>query len=99
MAPCRGACPRRPFAGEGATAFLADLSLSLDQAAIDGRLSERRDLDVFHCVSPGAEKAKRLERNDSARGLDAGDGLYLFIHKVADVGLVLDVELNQQIEI
>src|SRR6202040_778091 len=43
--------------------------------------------------------SKRLERNDGARFLDARDGLHLFIYKMADVGLVLDVELYQQIEI
>src|SRR5262249_32249994 len=40
-----------------------------------------------------------LEGDDRARVLDARYGLHLLVDEVADVGLLLDVKLHQQVEI
>ena len=41
--------------------------------------------------------AKRLERDDGKRVLDAGQHLHLLVDEVADVGVLIDIELHQQI--
>src|ERR1051325_6311977 len=46
-----------------------------------------------------ARSAKRLEGDDRAGVLDAGDHLHSLIDEMADVGRVLDIELDQQVEI
>ena len=38
-----------------------------------------------------------LERDDRMRVLHAGNSLHLFIDEVADIDLVLDIELHQQV--
>src|SRR5438094_1546332 len=43
--------------------------------------------------------SKRLEGDDGARILDARDRLHLLVDEMADVGLLLDVELHQQVVI
>src|SRR6266576_1819233 len=42
---------------------------------------------------------ERLEGDDRARILDARNDLHLFVHEMADVGRILDIELHQQVEI
>src|SRR5262245_22834461 len=42
---------------------------------------------------------ERLERQDRPRVLDARDGLNLLVDEVADIGVGLDVELHQQVEV
>jgi hypothetical protein len=42
-------------------------------------------------------RAERLEGDDGVGVLDAGKGLHLFVDEVADVGVVFDIEFNQQI--
>src|SRR5712675_818472 len=41
--------------------------------------------------------AERLEGDDGEGVLDTRKHLHLFVHEVADVGIVLDIELDQQI--
>src|SRR5262249_1316638 len=53
----------------------------------------RRRTNQPDCVS------ERLEGDDGACVLDARDGLHLLIDEMADVGLVLDVEFHQQVEV
>src|SRR5216684_672263 len=43
--------------------------------------------------------AERLEGDDGVGVLDAGDHLHLLVDEMADVGVVIDVELNQQVVI
>src|SRR5207249_9538414 len=43
--------------------------------------------------------SKRLERDDRVRILDAWNRLHLLVDEMADVGLLLDVELHQQVVI
>src|SRR5258705_14005307 len=43
--------------------------------------------------------AERLEGDDGVGVLDAGDHLHPFVDEMADVGVVVDVELDQQIVI
>src|SRR6266446_912670 len=59
--------------------------------------------DVCSSDLPGQGRrdslSERLECDDGARVLDARDGLHLLVDEMADVGLVLDVEFHQQVEI
>src|SRR5438477_347708 len=51
-------------------------------------------------VIPGAlAAAERLEGDDGVGVLDAGNHLHLLVDEMADVGLVIDVELDQQVVI
>src|SRR5262245_33992901 len=43
--------------------------------------------------------SERLEGDDRAGVLNARDGLHLLVDEMADVGLVLDVELHQEVEV
>src|SRR3982074_199174 len=43
--------------------------------------------------------AERLEGDDGVGVLDAGNGLHLLVDEMADVGVVVDVELDQQVVI
>src|SRR5262249_7245743 len=43
--------------------------------------------------------SERLEGDDRAGVLDAGNGLHLLVYEVTDVGPVLDVEFHQQVEV
>src|SRR3979411_3201541 len=48
---------------------------------------------TFHALA-GAE---RLEGDDGMGVLDAGNHLYLLVDEMADVGVIVDVEFDQQI--
>src|SRR4030095_484360 len=42
---------------------------------------------------------ERLERQDRARVLDARDGLHLLVDEVPDIGVGIDVELHEEVEV
>src|SRR4029077_5495296 len=48
---------------------------------------------------PPLTAAERLEGDDGAGVLDARNDLHLLVDEVADVGLLVDVELDQQVEV
>src|SRR5271170_1567151 len=47
----------------------------------------------------GLAGAERLEGDDGVGVLDAGNDLHLLVDEVADVGVVIDVEFDQQVVI
>src|ERR1700730_1040898 len=59
-----------------------------------GKAKNRRRSLVFDRALAGAE---RLEGDDGMGVLDAGNDLYLLVDEVADIGVVVDVELYQEI--
>src|ERR1700712_3829463 len=44
-------------------------------------------------------RAERLEGDDGVGVLDAGNDLHLLVDEMADVGVVVDIELDQQVVI
>ena len=86
----------------------ARLSLKILTAVTSGGHVEDKT-DIGHFVNgekvqtiPGIQDAapsERLEGDDGAGVLDARDGLHLLVDEVADIGLVLDVELHQEVEV
>src|SRR5712691_11116325 len=50
-------------------------------------------------VDPGGilARAERLEGDDGEGVLDARNELHLLVHEVADVGVVVDIELDQEV--
>src|SRR6478735_10877784 len=49
------------------------------------------------CGDARSAAAERLEGNDGVGVLDTGNDLHLLVDEMADVGLVVDVELDQQV--
>ena len=45
------------------------------------------------------DSSERLERDDCPGIVDTGNGLHLFVDKVADIGPLLDIEFDQEVEI
>ena len=61
---------------------------------MDGRVKPGHDGGMF---CPNLGPAERLEGDDGVGVLDARNDLYLFIHEVADIGALIDIELHQQV--
>src|SRR5262249_55076138 len=56
-------------------------------------------LTIPYSLLPTHSLPERLERQDRARVLDARNGLHLLVDEVPDIGVGVDVELHQEVEV
>src|SRR4029078_5815426 len=74
-----------------------------DGSAVAAAAAVMRRKSPLFIVGPGdatgarLSPAERLEGDDGVGVLDAGNDLHLLVNEMADVGLVVDVKLDQQV--